>query len=38
MFQEEIADVIYWMRHIFGVILGLVVGLIPLTGSIWAIV
>jgi len=30
--KDEFLDVIYWMRQILGIILGLVWGLLPLTG------
>lgn len=32
LFQDEFLDVIYWMRQIMGVVLGLLWGLIPLKG------
>ena len=30
--QDEFLDVIYWMRQILGIVLGLIWGFIPLTG------
>jgi len=32
--KEEFLDVIYWMRQVLGIIVGLVWGIIPLTGIV----
>ena len=33
-FQDEFLDVVYWIRQIIGVLLGVVWGIIPLKGLI----
>lgn len=32
LYQDEFLDVIYWIRQVCGVSLGLIWGLLPLTG------
>ncbi len=32
LFQDEFLDVVYWLRQILGVVIGLIWGLIPLKG------
>ena len=32
VFQDEFLDVIYWLRQLLGVMLGIVWGLLPLKG------
>lgn len=33
-FQDEFLDVVYWLRQILGVVIGLIWGLIPLKGLV----